>query len=127
MNPLYYVLLALHFVTSPTVALADSIAPLQYSTTTASVIISAYAIHYGITARPLIDTLKCESGFNDTAVGDNNSSFGVAQIHLPAHPDITKEEALNPFFSIDWAAREFAAGRANEWTCYRNLQGKPAP
>lgn len=59
-------------------------------------------------------------------MGDFSTSFGIAQIHLPVHPEITKEEALNPFFSIDWAAREFAAGRANEWTCFRQLQGKPA-
>jgi hypothetical protein len=101
--------------------MADTIAPLQYSTSTAPLIIEAYAAHYGIAAQPLIDTLRCESGFDSNAVGDHGTSFGVAQIHLPAHPDVTEAEALDPFFSIDFAASEFAAGHPDEWTCFRRL------
>jgi hypothetical protein len=68
-----------------------------------------------------LDTLKCESKLNPAAVGDYGTSFGVAQIHLPAHPDITRAEALDPFFSINYAAREFAGGNASMWSCYRKL------
>lgn len=86
---------------------------------------------YGLTDDNLYKTLQCESKLNPNARGDYATttagyvptSFGVAQIHLPAHKDITKEEALDPTFAIDWAASEFAAGRAYEWTCYRNMFG----
>lgn len=75
-------------------------------------------------------TLNCESeGFRDVAMqsripnasGPNGyeDSWGVAQIHLPDHPDITRAEAQDPIFAISWAAKEFAAGRATEWTEYR--------
>lgn len=71
-----------------------------------------------------LDTLTCESGLHPDRVGDNGTSFGVAQIHLPAHPDVTKEEALDPEFAIEWSAQQFAAGRAYMWTCYRLLDSK---
>lgn len=117
---LLLIFLALGFgQTTP--ALAQTLPPVVYSTTTAVDIITAYAAHYGIPAQPLIDTLYCESDFNPDAVGDNDTSFGVAQIHLPAHPEITKAEALDPLWAINWAAAQFAAGREHEWTCYNEL------
>ncbi len=74
------------------------------------------------------DTIKCESGFQsiqsgivDARTGRRELSFGVAQIFLPAHKDITKEQALDPKFSIDWAVSEFLAGRQLQWTCFRQL------
>jgi hypothetical protein len=45
----------------------------------------------------------------------------VAQIHLPAHPEITLEDAFDPEWAIDWAAREFAEGRQLNWSCWRTL------
>lgn len=98
--------------------------PVVYSTTIASVIIEAYAVRYGIPAAPLIATLACESNFNSDAVGDKGTSYGVAQIHLPAHPDITKEQALDPFWAIDWTARQFKAGKANMWSCYKQITAR---
>lgn len=80
-------------------------------------------MRYGISASPLIATLRCESGFDDKTIGDFGTSYGVAQIHLPAHPDISKEEALNPFFAIDWAAQQFAVGHQYLWSCYKKLYG----
>jgi len=43
-----------------------------------------------------------ESGENDMAIGDGGTSFGRFQIHLPAHPEITVEQAQDPEFSSDW-------------------------
>lgn len=116
----FLIFLALGFgQTTP--ALAQTLPPVVYSTTTAEDIITSYAIHYGISAGPLVATLRCESDFDSGAVGDHGSSFGVAQIHLPAHPEITEAEALDPLWSINWAAEQFAAGHADLWTCYRQL------
>ncbi len=106
--------LALGFGT-PTPALASQLPVPIYASTTEEDIILAYAVHYGIKGDEFLKTLECESGLNKNAVGDHGESFGVAQIHLVA--------ALDPMFSIDWAAHQFALGNANIWTCHRQLYG----
>lgn len=51
-------------------------------------------------------TIYCESmwyniqsGYVNEA-GIREDSWGLAQIHLPSHPSISREEALDPYFSI---------------------------
>lgn len=44
---------------------------------------------------------QLESGMNPGAVGDNGKSFGIFQIYLVAHPQVTAAQAKDP----DWAAR----------------------
>lgn len=56
--------------------------------------------------------------------GEREKSFGLAMIHLPAHPDITQEQATNAEYSLEWMAQEFEAGRQSQWTCYTTLFGK---
>lgn len=68
-----------------------------------------------------VQVALCESGLNPASVGDHGTSFGLWQIHLPAHPDITKEQALDPVWSTRWAAQMFAKGYASRWTCARLL------
>ena len=48
-------------------------------------------------------------------------SFGIAQIHLPDHPEISKEQAMEEVFSLDFIVNEFKAGRACKWSCYKKL------
>ena len=48
--------------------------------------------------------------------GNREESYGLAQIHLPAHPEITKEQAQNPKFAISWMASEISEGRAWQWS-----------
>lgn len=68
-----------------------------------------------------IRVAQCESSLNPSAVGDHGQSYGMWQIHLPSHPDITKEQALDPEWSTKWAMEQMAAGRARIWTCARIL------
>lgn len=84
-------------------------------------LIQRAALKHGVNERIMAATLWCESGYKPNAIGDGGTSFGVAQINLPSHPEITQEQALNPVWAIDWTAREFAAGRARQWTCWRQL------
>lgn len=86
--------------------------------------IAAIADTHKVNRERLLGTLKCESNFKTDAVGDNGTSYGIAQIHLPSHPEITKEQALDAEFSIDFAASEFAKGNAKKWTCWRKLYRK---
>lgn len=69
----------------------------------------------------MTSVVGCESSFNPKAVGDNGTSFGLAQIHLPAHPHITKEQAFDPYFALNFMASEMKAGRSWKWTCYKLL------
>lgn len=65
------------------------------------------------------ETIKCESDFSISAVGDSGDSIGIAQINLPSHPEISKLQALEPEFSIEFMAKEFKAGHARLWSCWR--------
>ena len=53
-------------------------------------------------------------------VGDRERSFGIVQIHEPAHPSITREQALNPDFALDFLAYNVSKGKSGMWTCSGN-------
>ena len=65
----------------------------------------------------------CESSNNRYAVGDGGKSFGLSQIHSPSHPSVTKEQAFDIDYSINFMAKNISEGRGNMWTCYRILTG----
>ena len=106
--PLLFAFLALA-TNSP--VLSVPIAP-DYSTTTLSEYVKSKHIP------KLWETLNCESGFKYDSLGDKGTSFGIAQIHLPAHLNITKEQALDPYWAINWSVEQFKKGNARIWSCY---------
>jgi len=65
--------------------------------------------------------VKCESNFNSQAIGDHGNSVGLFQIHLPSHPNITRKQALDPYFSIAFAIEKYWKGELSIWTCARIL------
>lgn len=82
------------------------------------------AKQYNVSSFTMGKVIFCESSFKENAVGDNNTSFGLSQIHLPAHPNITKEEAFDREFAIEFMAKEMSEGRAWKWSCYKILKSK---
>ncbi len=71
----------------------------------------------------ILDVIKCESNFRNIQSeiikdGIREPSFGIAQIHLPSHPDVSMEQALDEEFSIHWTAKKWKAG-FRLWTCYK--------
>lgn len=62
----------------------------------------------GINPENLVRTIYCECMWYSIQSGatypdgTQEQSFGLAQIHLPSHPNITREQALNAYFAIDW-------------------------
>jgi hypothetical protein len=84
----------------------------------------------------MLAVIQCESQFNTeiqsqhhyTAknvpkgykVGDREQSYGLVQIHLPAHPTITKEQAIDPEFAVDFMAKNIKTN-PNMWTCYKTI------
>lgn len=88
---------------------------------------------YGVNYHDLYATLSCESdGFKDVAIqsqvpnakGPNGkeNSWGISQINLDAHPDISLASATDPVFAVNYAAEAFSEGNENSWTCYRMLK-----
>lgn len=79
-----------------------------------------YAEKYNVSEITMNIAIKCESNYNPNAVGDNGNSFGLVQIYLPAHPNITKEQALDVEFALDFMAKNLKEGRHRMWTCLHN-------
>src|SRR3990167_1723535 len=67
---------------------------------------------YGVNGYHMERTIECESRFNNiqsTAYknGVREDSWGIAQIHLPSHPEVNRDEALDELFAIEWMASNF--------------------
>jgi len=65
------------------------------------------ATEAGVPFEDAVKTIYCESRWTSTQSAVSNGewrepSFGLAQIHLPSHPSVSKEEALDAYFSIDF-------------------------
>lgn len=92
-------------------------------------VIDEKAKEYGVKASVMKATIACESQGSTTVQsyyhsnGKRELSFGLSQIHLPDHPNITKEQAQDPMFAIEFMAKEMSEGRAWKWTCWRNKYG----
>lgn len=100
---------------------ASYAAPPHIEPPTISELITRSALQYHVSEEKMRKIIQCESNFKPSAVGDGGHSFGLSQIYLPAHRDITKEQALNPTFAIDFLAKNISQGHARIWTCARIL------
>lgn len=92
--------------------------------------ISFYADKYSVNEDHFRKTIYCESGASSTiqsavvnATGEREASYGIAQIHMLSHPNITIEQAKDVDFSLDFMAKAFATGHADMWTCWRKMYG----
>lgn len=112
---------------------AQTIRDLPLGSTTTQLLIVRAAARYGADAARLTATLNCESeGFQDiqsqipnkSGPNGQEDSWGVAQINLRAHPDVSIYQALDVRWSVNWAAEQFAAGNEREWSCYNILYPK---
>lgn len=97
-------------------------------------LIHKYSEQYNVPYNKLYRIVECETAntfdpniqsyvkYNFTDVrrgiveGDRERSFGLAQIHLPDHPNVTMEEAKNPEFALDFMASHLSKGK-HIWYC----------
>lgn len=99
-------------------------------TSTQVELIEKYSRIYSINSAYIYATIDCESGFQSVQsrmidkYGIREDSWGVSQIHLPAHPDISKAEAMDEDFAIEYMAREFGNGNAKQWMCFSKIRGQ---
>lgn len=95
------------------------------SATTVKTYIELKAMEKGVDPKLALRIAKCESNFvpqqskHIRKDGTREKSFGVWQIHLPAHPEITKQQAMDVEWSTDWALNQMKKGNAKIWSCYR--------
>lgn len=98
--------------------------PAVYETADYKNYVYAKAIDEGLSkyqADQIIAVIMCESTWNTQAIGDNGNSFGLAQIHMPSHPEITPSQATDGHFAIDFIVSQWAKGNQWKWSCYRIL------
>lgn len=86
-----------------------------------------YADEYQVSSKTMLKIINCENKEWDTDLqsriknkkGVREKSYGLSQIHLPSHPDITKEQANDPDFAIEFMAKNIKQGKASIWSCYK--------
>lgn len=99
-------------------------------------LVEKYARKYGVSADVMKRVMDCETGgdYSDPSIqsqhrytfsdpkrgiykGAQERSYGFSQIHIPDW-DITKEQASNPEFAVEFMAQKFAKGKHELWSCY---------
>lgn len=90
-----------------------------------SLLITRKAFVYNVDAKILHKVIQCESNYDTNAENINKweESHGMVQINIRAHKEITKEQATDPEFAVDYLAKNIKEGRGKMWTCY-NLHYK---
>lgn len=63
--------------------------------------------------------IQCESGWNTNAVGDHGQSWGLWQIHQPAHA--IGNDAFDPYDATVYAIKLLDKNGWYPWTCYKKL------
>lgn len=97
-------------------------------------LVQVKAAEYNVSPVLMEKIITCESGWDTTVQskhvyttdrpkegvkkGQRELSFGLSQIHLPAHRDITKAQATDPEFAIDFLAKNVAKGKGSMWSCF---------
>lgn len=85
-------------------------------------LIEKYSIEYNVSSDVMTSVIDCESDFRPNAhngVGEN--SWGLVQINLNAHPQISVQQATNPDFAIKFLAENLSKGRGSMWSCFKKL------
>jgi hypothetical protein len=104
--------------------------PTRYTTTEElKDLARSVAAHHGLNEERFLGVIKCESRWDpDTqseipAKGPNGreDSWGLAQIHLPSHPSVSREQAQDPVFALNWMADKWSEGKHRLWSCHKKL------
>jgi hypothetical protein len=110
----------------------------KITTMTVEQLVHKYAGKYKVSAKEMMGTIRCENSTLDPKLqsnhrypkdskkwkvkkGEREKSFGIVQIHLPDHSDVSYQQATDPEYSVEFMAKKFAKKRQHEWSCYRKL------
>ncbi len=84
-------------------------------------LIQRVAHEEGISPTTLYNLADSESDLTPDAVGDHGCSLGIIQLNLCAHPEVSKDQALNPEWALTKAAKDIATNNDYIYTscnCY---------
>lgn len=98
-------------------------------------LVTLYASKYAVSEGVMLRIMECENKSRDPkgqskhiyyfsdpkrniVEGTRERSYGLVQIHLPDHPDVSYEQATDPEFSIDFLAKHLSRGHGFWWTCF---------
>lgn len=84
-------------------------------------LITKYAAQYDVSAEVMTKVVTCESYEDTQAIGDSGNSLGLVQIDILYHPEVTRAEAFDPDFALNFLASNLAKNRGYLWTCYREM------
>lgn len=70
-----------------------------------------------------LKVINCESGWSATSTGALGE-LGIAQIYPKYHPELTREQMLDPIFSISWMASQWEKDNHLIWSCWSLLFGE---
>lgn len=87
--------------------------------------IAIEALVIGVEPRVAVGIANAESQLNSEAIGDHNTSFGLYQIHLPAHKEITVQQAHDIIFSTEWSLNEMKQNGCKIWSTCDNVMKRP--
>lgn len=97
-------------------------APLDYSIPALQAFASTTATQDGLNVNRFLATINCESGWEWDATS-TTGDYGIAQWNLRSHPDFTKTQALDPYWSIREMGLYWQDGLQKSWVCYHLIVG----
>jgi hypothetical protein len=112
-------------------------APIPIPQPTVQELVIKYSEEYDVSATKMMKIMKCENTNLDSdfqseltykkgnrwnlPAGSREQSYGLVQIHLPDHDDITYEQAIDPDFSVNYLAKNLHEGHGEMWSCYHKV------
>ena len=85
---------------------------------------------YGVSYELMLKIMSCENKDLDpdlqsyvpdpTGPNGMEDSWGLVQIHLPSNKGVTKEQATDPEFALNFLAKGLSEGQCRKWSCCPN-------
>lgn len=99
----------------------------SFSTDDLKTLATGYAVEYHLNVDEFLGTIACESHWDTYAVGDNGTSFGLAQLHNTLTDwGLAPAQAEEPMIALNTMALAWSRGEQGRWSCYKELYGKGA-
>lgn len=103
----------------------------ETASSSVSELIEQYAAEYGVSSSTMYAVVNCETGgtfnpliqsfiANKNGPNGREDSWGLSQIHLPDWPTVTKAQAQDPNFALEFLASKLKVGKGGYWSCYRS-------
>lgn len=117
-------------VQAPEPALVKIVKPVQV--VSIDNLVYKYSAQYNVSAELMFKIIRCENRGRipdlqsyskytrdhpewGVKAGERELSYGISQIHLPSHPRVTYEQAIDPEFSVEFLAKGLVTGI--KWSC----------